>query len=255
MWSAKIAASTAVSPTIEPIERSMFPVMMRIAVPTPTSPTNAALSASTRMLLALQKRWLCSPVTTKMAISANATPKLCREPAANLARRARIPSGSSPGRTSTAPDSTALIVRPRRRFPTGLLPTNEWPRARALPVLARNELPRVGRGAQGGNRRFHPCERAEGERSSSLSPGADPAGDVPDDLARVRLDRGRIEHDPAEPQHHDAVGDVEDVLDVVADDHDAEPLARDRADHLERRFGLVHAQGGSRLVEHQQPLR
>ena len=40
---ASIAVSTAVKPTAEPTERSMFPVIMRMVMPTPVRATNAML--------------------------------------------------------------------------------------------------------------------------------------------------------------------------------------------------------------------
>ena len=54
---------------------------------------------------------------------------------------------------------------------------------------------------------------------------------------------------PAQPQHDDPVGDLEDVLEVVADHHHAEAAlaeALDQAEHLRR---LRHAEGGGGLVE------
>ncbi len=62
MWAESIPAVTAVRPSTDPIERSMLPVMMRIAVPTPAIAMNDMFSASTLMLLMPQKRPLCRPV-------------------------------------------------------------------------------------------------------------------------------------------------------------------------------------------------
>ena len=59
------------------------------------------------------------------------------------------------------------------------------------------------------------------------------------------------DHPPA-AQHPDAVGDAEDLIEVVADDEDGEtPLAQTEDDLLDGP-GLGHAEGGSRLVHDDQ---
>ena len=54
---------------------------------------------------------------------------------------------------------------------------------------------------------------------------------------------------PSEPEHGDPVGRLEDVVEVVRDDHDAETLLAEAADEREHLLGLRHAEGGGRLVE------
>ena len=61
---------------------------------------------------------------------------------------------------------------------------------------------------------------------------------------------------PTEPQHEDAVGDLEHVGEVVADHHDAEPLLAQPLDQREHLRGLLHAERRRRLVEqHDAPRR
>ena len=52
-----------------------------------------------------------------------------------------------------------------------------------------------------------------------------------------------------EPQHGDPIGDLEDVVEVVRDEDDSEPLFGESADELENLIGLRDAQRGRRLVE------
>ena len=56
-------------------------------------------------------------------------------------------------------------------------------------------------------------------------------------------------HRLAEPQHGDPVGDLEDVVQVVRDEHDADAAVGEAADEVEHLARLCHAQGGRRLVE------
>ncbi len=78
-------------------------------------------------------------------------------------------------------------------------------------------------------------ERAGGDRLHDLL------------LGRLRpLEQG----DPlAEPKHGDPVGALEDVVEVVGDDHDAEVPLGETADEVEHLTGLRDPEGGRRLVE------
>ena len=74
-------------------------------------------------------------------------------------------------------------------------------------------------------------------------------GDRVDDLLLGR--RGPLEHAdvPTEAQHGDPVGDLEDVVEVVRDDHDGEPLLAEPPHELEHLLGLRDAERRGRLVE------
>ena len=56
-----------------------------------------------------------------------------------------------------------------------------------------------------------------------------------------------------EPQHGDPVRDGEDVVQVVRDQDDGEPLVREALDELEHLLGLRDAERGGRLVEDHEP--
>ena len=74
-------------------------------------------------------------------------------------------------------------------------------------------------------------------------------GDGVDDLLLRRV--RPVEHgDPlAEPEHGDPVGDLEDVVEVVRDDHDAQAALGQPAHEVEHLAGLGDAERGGRLVE------
>ena len=57
----------------------------------------------------------------------------------------------------------------------------------------------------------------------------------------------------AEPQHGDPVGDLEDVVQVVRDQDDGEPLLGQALDELEHLLRLRDAERGGRLVEDHEP--
>ena len=57
----------------------------------------------------------------------------------------------------------------------------------------------------------------------------------------------------AEAQHLDAVGDLEHLGHVVADQHHGDALVGDPADQLEHLAGLAHAERGGRLVHEDRP--
>ena len=57
----------------------------------------------------------------------------------------------------------------------------------------------------------------------------------------------------AEPQHGDPVGDLEDVVQVVRDQDDGEPLLGQPLDELEHLLRLRDAERGGRLVEDHEP--
>ena len=55
--------------------------------------------------------------------------------------------------------------------------------------------------------------------------------------------------DPAEVQRGDPVGDLEDVVHVVRDQHHAEAVVGEPADQVEHLAGLRDTEGGGGLVE------
>ncbi len=59
--------------------------------------------------------------------------------------------------------------------------------------------------------------------------------------------------DPALAQHHDAVGHLERMQDVVGDHDDGNAAALDLLDELEAAPGLGDARGGERLVQQHEP--
>src|SRR3984885_5037179 len=65
--------------------------------------------------------------------------------------------------------------------------------------------------------------------------------------------RGRtLGHHPAQVQHRDPVGDLEDVVQVVGDDHHREPVVPQALDQVEYLPGLHHPEGSGGLVEQHQ---
>ena len=62
----------------------------------------------------------------------------------------------------------------------------------------------------------------------------------------------RLERDPAAVEHDEAVGDVEDVVDVVADEEDRAAARPHLAHEVEDLGGLGQRQRRRRLVEHDQ---
>ena len=75
------------------------------------------------------------------------------------------------------------------------------------------------------------------------------AGDELDDLVAGDVGGAHLRGHPAEVQHRDAVGDLEDVVEVVADEHDRQALVREPAHELEHLLGLRDAERRGRLVE------
>src|SRR5438132_12085740 len=79
-------------------------------------------------------------------------------------------------------------------------------------------------------------------------------GHVLDDALTVKCGR-LVLHDKA-PQvaHRDAIGDLEDVIQVVRDDHDRESAVAQALDEVEHHLGMNDAERGGRLV-HDHQLR
>ena len=74
-------------------------------------------------------------------------------------------------------------------------------------------------------------------------------GDGLDDLALGDVLRRELGDVLAEPQDRDPVGDLEDVVQVVRDEHDAEALLAQALDEVEHLAGLRDAERRGRLVE------
>src|SRR6476660_4992944 len=87
--------------------------------------------------------------------------------------------------------------------------------------------------------------RGGGEAQAVAAPTGDQFDDL-GDAAVLRLDLGG---DAAEVQGHHAVGDLRDVVHVVADQDDAEALVGEPADQVEDLARLRDTEGGGRLVE------
>ena len=65
---------------------------------------------------------------------------------------------------------------------------------------------------------------------------------------------GRLRrHDAAPPQHGDAVGDGDDLAQLVGDEHDADALGAQPADRAEQGVDVQGGEHGGRLVEDQHP--
>ena len=64
---------------------------------------------------------------------------------------------------------------------------------------------------------------------------------------------GDVGGHPAEVERGDPVGDLEDVVHVVRDQHDAEAVVGEPADQVEHLAGLGDAERGGRLVEDARP--
>ena len=55
--------------------------------------------------------------------------------------------------------------------------------------------------------------------------------------------------DPAAPDHRDPIGDLEDLVELVADEDDRVPVGRQTAQDREDLLGLLWGEDGGRLVE------
>src|SRR5579859_1200589 len=65
--------------------------------------------------------------------------------------------------------------------------------------------------------------------------------------------RGRpVGHHPSQVQHRDPVRDLEDVVQVVGDDHHGQPLVPEPLDQVQHLPGLHHPEGGGGLVQQHQ---
>ena len=71
-------------------------------------------------------------------------------------------------------------------------------------------------------------------------------------LGGVHLGLRRLQRDAAAVEHDETVGDVVDVMDVVADEQDRAAAGAHRADEAEDLLGLGQRQRGGRLVEDDQ---
>ncbi len=122
MWVAKIAASTEVRPSSDPIERSMLPVMIRTLVPTAARPMNEAFISSTLTFGQPQNRLLCRPVATNRASITSSTPMLCVWP------RSGPPSTASRLRCSAATTAASVASAAASASPRAALTGPPAPR-------------------------------------------------------------------------------------------------------------------------------
>ena len=79
--------------------------------------------------------------------------------------------------------------------------------------------------------------------------GGDAGGDRVDDLLLGRLTALEDGDVLAEPEDRDPVGHLEDVVEVVRDEDDREPLLGETSDEVEHLTRLRDAERGRRLVE------
>lgn len=77
------------------------------------------------------------------------------------------------------------------------------------------------------------------------------SGDQRDQPVVVHLLHWDVCDDAPVPERHDAIGDVEDLVEAMRDEHDAGTLARHPPDGVEEPVDLVGGQGGGGLVEDQ----
>ena len=71
-------------------------------------------------------------------------------------------------------------------------------------------------------------------------------------LGRADLGLGRLQRDRAAIHDDEALGDVKDMVDVVADEQDRSPAGAHRAHETEDLLGLGQRKRGRRLVHHDQ---
>ncbi len=69
--------------------------------------------------------------------------------------------------------------------------------------------------------------------------------------AGVEPGRRLCRHDAPSPQHGDAIGDGDDLAQLVGDEHDADALGAQPADRAEQRIDVQRGEHGGRLVEDQ----
>ena len=79
------------------------------------------------------------------------------------------------------------------------------------------------------------------------------AGQQRHHVVGVRVRRVQVGGDPALPQHHDAIGEPEHLVDVVAGEQDRCALLAQPQDQLLDLSRLLHAERGGGFVKHQQP--
>src|SRR5918999_6481368 len=111
-------------------------------------------------------------------------------------------------------------------------------------VVSRRSLPlelSVRSSCFGGLRPGHPRYMIEGSGRNGMH-----------DLLLVRF--GSLEHCNAlsEPKHGDSIGHVEDVVEVVGDDHDSEPPLSKAANEIQDLPGLRHSERSRGLVQDHQ---
>src|SRR5438093_2147846 len=75
---------------------------------------------------------------------------------------------------------------------------------------------------------------------------------VLDDALTVELRRGVLHHEAAEVHHRDAVGDLEDVVQVVGDHHHGKALVTESPDEVQHHLGLDDAKRRRGLVHDHQ---
>ena len=97
---------------------------------------------------------------------------------------------------------------------------------------------------------FDPEHRAGRVRFAAIDGERDLAADHQlGEVLLVRLGRDPLADDLAAPDDRDPVGDLEDLVELVADEDDAVALGREAAQDLEDLLGLLRCQDGGRLVE------
>src|SRR5579871_2243875 len=241
----------AITPPIRataPTERSIS-AMSRTRVSAIASTMYTVLSPKIYTRL-LGRRKLCSGVmiwkttaTTTMARSTGRTPLSPPRTRSHEARRyspsdwARSSGGTSAtDRSGAAASSTASASVWRGRacaFSAGVWPGSAVmgfsPSGAMGSALATNGCGRLGRPPVGGTRR-HVLHHA-----------------LPVEV------RGRpLGHHPSQVQHRDPVRDLEDVVQVVGDDHHGQPLVPEPLDQVQHLPGLHHPEGGGGLVQQHQ---
>src|SRR5437879_6084008 len=91
-------------------------------------------------------------------------------------------------------------------------------------------------------------------RASAIDAEADGASDHElSEIVRVRFGGPAGAHDLSAPDDRDAVRDLEDLIELVADEDDACALRAKAAKDLEYLAGLLRREDRGGLVEHQDP--
>ena len=180
------------------------------------------------------------------------------------ARRRRPPRSSRAGR-SPVTSSPASATRPPAtlRSPMIASTSSSWPLPatpaipRISPARTSRSTPRTTLDCPGRRTTWRPVtssDRAGRMRLAAVDRQLDLASDHQlGEVVLVRLGRDPLADDLAPPDDRDPVGDLEDLVELVADEDDAVALGGEAAQDREDLLGLLGRQDRGRLVEDEDP--